>query len=406
MKRNFATAIALMGLAACQGRDPEAAWLEAAAGVVSPAAPGSRYPNLASTPDGTPIMSWLEPAPDGAFALRYSTWTGSSWTGTRTVASGRDWFVNWADFPSVVPVSRSLWSAHWLQQRPGDAYAYDVRISISTDAGESWSAPLSPHDDGTPTQHGFVSLFGMGESLQAVWLDGRHTSGEHDHKDGAAEAMTLRSVGIRNDGRLLAPDLEIDARTCDCCQTDAATTREGAVIVYRDRGGDEARDIALVRSTVNGWSDPVHVASDGWKIDACPVNGPAVDARDDTVVVAWFTAPDVPRVRVAFSGDSGRTFGTPIEVASGRIAGRVDVVLLPDGRAVVSWLTEVPGAAEIHARPFTRAGAAGRTAVIAHTGVDRSSGFPRMVMARDGLLIAWTRAGESPRVQVAYARLR
>jgi hypothetical protein len=205
---------------------------------------------------------------------------------------------------------------------------------------------------------------------------------------------------------LLGPDLEIDSRVCDCCQTDAAVTREGAVVVYRDRNGDETRDIALVRRTGSGWSQPVHVARDGWKIDACPVNGPAVDARGDAVVVAWFTAPDVPRVRIAFSGDGGRSFGSPIDVASGRIAGRVDVLLLPDGRAVVSWLTDVSGAEEIRAQPFTRAGPAGRSVVIADTGVDRSSGFPRMAVAGDGLLIAWTRAGEPPRVHVAYARLR
>jgi hypothetical protein len=395
-----------MGLAACQDRDPEAAWLGPAAEIVAPPAPGSRYPDLASTPGGMPVMSWLEPATDGGFALRYSTWTGSSWTGTRTLTSGRDWFVNWADFPSVVPVSRSLWAAHWLQQKPGDAYAYDVRIAVSTDGGESWSAPLSPHDDGTPTQHGFVSLFGLGQSVQAAWLDGRHTSGEHEHAGGPSGAMTLRSAAVGPAGRLRGPDLEIDSRVCDCCQTDAAVTREGAVVVYRDRSGDETRDIALVRRTGSGWSQPVHVAGDGWKIDACPVNGPAVDARGDTVVVAWFTAPDVPRVRIAFSRDGGRSFGRPIEVASGRIAGRVDVLLLPDGRAVVSWLTDVSGAEEIRAQPFTRAGPAGRSVVIADTGVDRSSGFPRMAVAGNGLLIAWTRAGEPPRVHVAYARLR
>jgi hypothetical protein len=406
MTRGFAVAIALMGLAGCHDRDPEEAWLDPAAEVVSPAAPGSRYPNLASAQDGMPVMSWLEPAPDGGFALRYSTWTGSSWTGTGTVASGGDWFVNWADFPSVVPVSRSLWAAHWLQQKPGNAYAYDVRIAVSADGGESWSAPIAPHDDGTPTQHGFVSLFGLGESVQAAWLDGRHTTGEHEHASGPAGPMTLRGAEVNPDGRLLGPDFEIDSRVCDCCQTDAAVTREGPVVVYRDRSGDETRDIALVRRTAIGWSDPVHVASDGWKIDACPVNGPAVDARGDTVVVAWFTAPDLPRVRIAFSADGGRSFGSPIEVASGSIAGRVDVLLLPDGRAVVSWLTDVPGAEEIRAQPFTQAGPVGSAVVVARTGVGRSSGFPRMAVAGNGLLIAWTRAGEPPQVRVVYARLR
>jgi hypothetical protein len=405
MVRKAAAAFVLMGMAACHGRDPGAAWLDQAAGIAAPAAAGSRYPHLAQAPDGGVVMSWLEPTADGGFALRYSAWAGSKWTRPRTVSSGHDWFVNWADFPSVVPLGKRAWGAHWLQQKPGDVYAYDVRIAVSADGGGTWSAPLSPHDDGTPTEHGFVSLFGAGESLQAAWLDGRHTSGEHAHAGGTAGAMTLRSARIGNDGRLLGADDEIDARVCDCCQTNAALAREGPVVVYRDRGADETRDIALVRRTGDGWSKPVHVADDGWKIAACPVNGPAVDARGDVVVVAWFTAPDRPRVRLAFSDDGGRTFSSPVEVASGKVAGRVDVVLLSDGRAVVSWLADVPGAAEIRAQPFTRAGPAGRMMVVAHADVARSSGFPQMARAGDGLLFAWTQSGESSRVRVAWARL-
>ena len=76
------------------------------------------------------------------------------------------------------------------------------------------------------------------------------------------------------------------------------------------------------------------------------------------VAVAWFTAPDQPRVRLAFSADGGRTFGPPLEVASGKVVGRVDVVLLQDGRAVVSWLAETANGAVIRAQPFNHAGAA------------------------------------------------
>ena len=42
--------------------------------------------------------------------------------------------------------------------------------------------------------------------------------------------------------------LEIDARVCDCCQTDAAMTSEGAVLIYRDRSDDEIRDLLRRRS--------------------------------------------------------------------------------------------------------------------------------------------------------------
>lgn len=401
----LAVAIALAALAGCQRPGPDARWLDSPSIVANPAAAGSRFPHVAVHDDGA-VMSWLEPGTGREYALRYSQFANGAWSPPATVAAGSDWFINWADFPSVVPVNELLWAAHWLQQRPGDVYAYDVRIVVSRDGGSTWSSPFSPHDDGTPTEHGFVTLLPVGETVQAAWLDGRHTSGEHDHAGGgAAGAMTLRGAVIGADGAKQGADVELDGRTCDCCQTDAALTREGAVVAYRDRSGDEIRDIAIVRRTADGWSAPVHVSNDGWRIDGCPVNGPAIDARGDQVVVAWFTAPDRPRVRVAFSSDGGRTFTAPVEVASGKVTGRVDTVLLPDGRAAVSWLADEPGAAGIRTQAFDRAGPAGAIVTIASADVARSSGFPQMVRVADGLLFAWTAPGDPAQVRTAFARL-
>ena len=129
-------------------------------------------------------------------------------------------------------------------------------------------------------------------------------------------------------------------------------------------------------------------------------------ARSSRIVVAWFTAPDQPRIRLAFSDDAGRSFAPPLEVAGGDVTGRVDVVLLEDGRAVVSWMQRSQDGAEIIARPYTNAGAAGDPVVVAATAVQRSSGFPQMVRAGDGLLFAWTGSGDPPRLRTVYAPLR
>jgi hypothetical protein len=400
------TLLALLALPACREAGPDDPWLDEVTAVAVPAGIGSRFPHLAAGHAGPIVLSWLQEQSGGGFALQHATWSDGSWGPSATVASGQDWFVNWADFPSVVPLGKTRWAAHWLQQKPGSVYAYDVRIAVSNDAGRNWSPPMSPHDDATPTEHGFVSLYDLGGEAHAAWLDGRHTGGGHDHAAGASGAMTLRSATIGHDGRRLGNDREIDGRVCDCCQTDAAITADGPVVVYRDRDEHELRDIAIVRHVDGRWSAPAAVHSDGWQIDACPVNGPAVDARGRTVAVAWFTAPDRPRVRLAFSDDAGRSFAPPIEVSSEGAVGRVDVVLLDDGRAVVSWLRSSQAGAQLLARPFTRHGAAGDVAVIAAAAVQRSSGFPQMVLAGDGLLFAWTDATAPRGVRAAYARLR
>ena len=408
MKSTAATWVtlwALLALPGCRNSGTADRWLGEVTSLPAPATAGSRYPHLGSG-GGTVVLSWLQALPDGGFALQHARWNDGAWGPVGTVASGDDWFVNWADFPSVVPVGPTTWAAHWLQQTPGNVYSYDVRIAMSIDAGAHWSAPISPHDDGTATEHGFVTLLPAAAGARAIWLDGRNTGGEHEHAGGSDGAMTLRSAVIGPDGLRAGVDLEVDARVCDCCKTDAAMTTEGPVAVYRDRGEREVRDIALVRYGDGRWSAPVHVHADGWEIDACPVNGPAIDARGRTVVVAWFTAPDVPRVRLAFSHDAGRSFAPPIEVASGDVTGRVDVVLLDDGRAIVSWLQPSSSGAEIRAQPFDSDGATGPALAVAGASVQRSSGFPQMIRAGDGLLFAWTESGDPPQVRTAFAPLR
>ena len=104
------------------------------------------------------LLSWIERSGDLA-SLKFSERTTSGWSAPRTIASGRDWFVNWADVPSVLRLPSGALVAHWLQKSAPTTYAYDVRLSYSTDDGKTWSPSFLPHHDGTPTEHGFVSMF-------------------------------------------------------------------------------------------------------------------------------------------------------------------------------------------------------------------------------------------------------
>ena len=372
--------------------------------ILSPAGPHSAEPHLVRGADGAIVVSWLE-RQDEAVSLRFATLTDKRWSDARTVADGADWFVNWADFPSVVPINENLWAAHWLVKRPGGTYAYDVAMSLSKDSGETWSSPMSPHDDGTLTEHGFVTLFPAGNGVGAVWLDGRQTAEDaHDAHTGEG-AMTLRSAQIAGDGAISEPQL-VDARVCDCCQTDVALAAKGPVAVYRDRTADEIRDVYVARNIDGRWLPGAPIAADDWRINGCPVNGPAIAAAGNDVVVAWFTAPDnKARVRIARSTDGGASFSEAVDVDTVRPLGRVDVELLADGDAIVSWLARNDGnGTSITARRFGGDGTLGAARDIASTTAARSSGFPQMVRDGDDLVFAWTDAsGDQPVVRTAIA---
>jgi hypothetical protein len=177
-------------------------------------------------------------------------------------------------------------------------------------------------------------------------------------------------------------------------------TADGPVIAYRDRSPEEVRDIFVICFADGAWTAPQRVHDDKWTIAACPVNGPAVDARGRHVAVAWYTsAANRPAVRVAFSPDAGATFGPPITVDDGWPVGRVDVVLDPSGHAVVCWLTKGPHRGAIMLRRVSPDGQTGPPMQAARASVARSGGFPKMVAVGRSLLLAWTEDGDPTRLR-------
>jgi hypothetical protein len=242
-----------------------------------------------------------------------------------------------------------------------------------------------------------------------VWLDGRNLK---DVKEGEEEkgplpvSMTLRYAAVDAEGRV-SDEALLDERVCECCQTSTALTSEGPVVVYRDRSETEVRDIYVVRRQGDGWSAPRPVFADNWEINGCPVNGPSVAADGRRVAVAWYTeAGGEPRVKVAFSEDAGATFGGPARVDDGDAMGRVDVLVLPDGSALVCWMSGKADGGAIKARHVSHDGALGPVAVVAQTDVSRSSGFPRMARIGGDVYFAWTEFAKPTRVRIATATLQ
>lgn len=387
--RRWLLVILAIGAAGCDsgsGPDPAVKVVP----LSSPAGPGTLAPRLAVGSDGRIVMSWLADGGSDDTRLRYARFREGGWSSAQTAARGENWFVNWADTPSVVPLPDGRLAAHWLAKSADATYAYDVVMSVADGDGR-WGAPFRPHADGTPTEHGFVSLVPTRSGhVRALWLDGRYT-GEFGPGPGRSmPAMTLRSAVVDDGGRR-DEGTEVDGMVCDCCATALAKTADGHLAVYRDRTEDEIRDIYAARLTDAGWQTPVPVHRDGWRIGGCPVNGPAVASRGDEVVVAWFTAADgVPAVKMARSKDGGKSFGEPVRLDRGRPTGRVDVILEPDGRAMVTWIGQPDGRTGIYLARIGANDEATPPVRLVDTRSARASGFPKLVSTGSGYLLAWT----------------
>lgn len=386
----------------------------AAAATVSewplPAPVGSAQPNLSTAPDGDLLLSWIERRKEGGHRLVFARQgiARESWSPPRTIAQGDDWFVNWADFPALQALpDGSLW-AHTLVKSAQSTYAYDVRLFASRDGGATWTATAAVHDDGTPTEHGFASLWPQGrDGLGIAWLDGRNTSGGHDHGGHGGGAMTLRTAVFGPD-ETKRSEHELDASTCDCCQTDAAVSADGLLLAWRDRAEGEIRDISVARFDGKAWSAPVTVHADGWKMPACPVNGPAIAARGRQAWVAWYTgAGGTPSLRLAASDDAGRHFGPMHEFARGEAQhGRVD--LAADASGVwVSWLQEEAGRQSLWLARFGHdlGSEHFRLKVADIAGRGRGTGFPRLQLGDGSAWLAWTEiVSGQPRIRGARVR--
>lgn len=370
--------------------------------IASPTGPGAAEPFLATGANGKVYLSWLEPA-GTAHSLRFAVLEKGQWSAPRTIVTRSDFFVNWADFPSIKILSGNRLAAHWLQRSGKGTYAYGVRIALSGNGGQSWGEPIMPHRDSSQTEHGFVTLWDDGGALGAAWLDGRNTGpAAHDGGHGGGGPMMLMSTTISPAGRLSA-ETQLDARTCDCCQNSAAVTSNGPIVAYRDRTTDEIRDIYVTRRVGGKWIAGEPVYRDNWKIAACPVNGPAIAASGNQVAVAWFAAPnDSARVQVAFSSNGGAKFDAPVRVDGGKPAGRVDVALLADGGALVTWVERIGGdTAAVRARRVSRTGVVGVVSTISASSAARASGFPRAVISGTDVVFAWTNPGRPSSIRVA-----
>ncbi len=366
-----------------------------------PSGPGAMAPHLALSSSGV-WLTWLEPdtsQAERAFRLRMAGWDGESWSAARELAAGDRFFANWTDVPSVAEAPDGSLVAHWLEKLGPDTYAYGIQLTGSTDGGATWDRLGLLHDDDLPVEHGFVSFVSLPDGLRAFWLDGRQTGGD---PPGPMQLRTTHLVGSGASGLRPEPSTLIDDRICDCCETDAAMTSQGPIVVYRDRGETEIRDISVVRAVGDGWSAPTTIADDGWEIHACPTNGPAVAAQGDSVAVAWFSAvAGEPRVKVAFSADAGHSFDEPILIDDSGPFGRVGVALDSAGRAWVSWLAELEEHGELRLRRVASSGEMGDTEIVTETTTSRSAGVPRMVRLGDRLVLVWVEDREPSRLRMA-----
>jgi len=403
MNRILLTLLAFSGLylASCTSATPPAVTVQ---DIPFSGGEGTSLPSLSS--DGTQLLlSWVSTPTDSTAQFQFARLgEDGTWSSPELIAEGSNWFVNWADYPALVQNKGSLLAYHLQKSSPGK-FSYDVLLHALPKGKATWLGGLPLHRDSTQTEHGFVSAAAYTDSTFLVsWLDGRNTGGGgHDSHDAHSGAMSIRAAEVTLQGQVIW-DTQLDAKTCDCCQTSTAITSQGPVVVYRNRSDREIRDIAITRLVDGNWTEPSIIHADNWEIAGCPVNGPKVVASGKTVLVGWFTAAKgAAKVQFSFSSDAGATFGTPITVEGQGIIGRVEVALLDEQSGIAAWMETTKQGTFLMAARIDSGGKMGKRWEVGAMDSSRKSGFPQLEVLGDRVYFAWTEVkGETNQVRTVF----
>ncbi len=346
------------------------------------------------------FLSWVEPAEGGGHALRFAEFRGDEWADAITIASGKDWFVNWIDHPAVVPLGGDRLAAHWLvhdEDRQGD-YGYGIRLAFSDDRGLTWRDAFQASGEGVDGYAGFVAYAPVADGFEMAYLssvgDGEAEPASAGHGE-VEPRMALRSARFDAAGRLV-DDRQVDADVCSCCTTAMAPSSDGLFLAFRDRREGEFRDISFARLQDERWSSAKLVHRDGWHIRGCPTNGPALASGETGPAVAWFTAAaGESKVLAAFWNTTEQRFDDPIRIDEGSPRGWAGVATLKDGSAAVSWVERSEaGHFELRVRRISKDESTGTALTVAPMPAGRSAvGVPKLVRRADRLIFAWRDSG-------------
>jgi hypothetical protein len=180
-------------------------------------------------------------------------------------------------------------------------------MSRSRDGGASFTRGATIPGSEAAGNRGWESIaVDRDGHVVAVWLDHRETASAtapmhhegHDHAaagapktDGAARAQSSKLYVAALDGA--TGSQAVTGGVCYCCKTAVTAGPDGVIYAaWRHVYPGNLRDIAFTASRDGGrtFATPARISSDGWILDGCPENGPALAVGADNVVHAlWPT---------------------------------------------------------------------------------------------------------------------
>ena len=296
--------------------------------------------------------------------------------------------------------------------------ATELKLSRSRDGGLTFERAATLQSAGSAGDRGWPALAIDDQGgAHAIWLDHRglaaaRTSGAAHAGHRAGHAMDGAAMAERSSlfyaaaGAAPAGERELTKGVCYCCKTALAAGPRGLLVAaWRHVYPGNLRDIAFAVSRDRGrtFSPPdTSVSEDGWAINACPDDGPAigVDGRG-TVHLAWRTViggADPEGALFYASTSDGRTFTPRVRIPTLGAFNPTHPQLVVDGRGriVVAWDEVVEGRRVAAARQLiVKSNQHVDFAPIVTLSSDGPATYPALATTERGLLAVWPTGGET-----------
>lgn len=289
----------------------------------------------------------------------------------------------------------------------------EIKIARSRDFGRTFAAPQSLQAPGAAGDRGWHALtVDATGAAHVVWLDHRglaeakaapaaaHGAMNHDaaeEHDGVAMAMKSRlhyavvtAEGARAE-QLLAPGV------CYCCKTALVPTSRGVLAAWRHVYAGNMRDIGFTwLGTPAAAAAPARVSADGWSINGCPDDGPALAlGGGGRVHIVWPTViqgdEPVGAIFHASMGE-GQAFGPRQRVPTlgAPKPSHPQVVVDGTGRVFVAWDEMQAG---VRTAAMVTASAGANDALAFDTPAPLAAGgptqYPVMAPLARGVVVTW-----------------
>jgi hypothetical protein len=321
---------------------------------------------------------------------------GSGWSGPRVLDTGGDTIASEGESRPKLRFGPKGWAVIAYTRPLSKPYTGEIRMLRSEDAGASFSAPFTVHEDRQLITHRFESVaFDSTGALHSLWIDKRDLeAATRNGKTDYAGAALYRNVSL-DGGRTFGPDIKVADHTCECCRIALAPAADGGLAaMWRHVFDGGIRDHAIVRIAPGGGnvSPIVRVSHDDWKIDACPHHGPGLaEAVDGGFHAVWFgIRGNEPAVRYARLDASGKP-GRDVRVIPDTAAEHADVCSA-GAKTVIAWRS-FDGQRMRYVAWISRDG--GKSFVQQQLGAtDADADNPILVRRKDAIFALWRAGGD------------